>query len=346
MKIAILGAGLSGRLLAMRLVDLGASISLFDPDFSGQQSCGYQAAGMIAPISELTRGEPLLAILGVLSLKMWPFYSKKLKDSINLNRSGTLWLAHAREKNALMHHLLPLKSQIEFQWRIKDDLQKVVSCKLQCAGGINIEHEVYVNPRHFFRSSLEYLKEQCQLIPRKISLNDRCLDQFDWIIDTRGLGALDSFKTLRGIRGELLRLKFYTDLKCMIRFFTQHGIYYLVPHGHEEYVLGGTEIETDASDPVTVDHYLDLLATVTHFLPDFRQAQLLSYQIGMRPVLPSGLPFLKMAKNRLSINGLYRHGFLLAPFFVEWVAFLVGLTLADPSLNLTKADRERLCKMI
>ncbi|MFO1258272.1 MAG: FAD-dependent oxidoreductase [Gammaproteobacteria bacterium] len=346
MKIAILGAGLCGRLLAIRLLDLGVSICLIEKDFSGQHSCAYQAAGMVAPISELVCGEPLLAKLGAFGLQMWSYYSEKLEHAIDFVQSSTIWLSQADEKEVLMHYLATLKSHTNLQWVNKSYLQEILLCHLKCAGGIKIDNEAYLNPRQFFKYSSAYLKEACDLIVLETSQNETYLEHFDWVIDTRGLGAFESLKTLRGVKGELLRLKIQSHLKQMIRFFTRHGIYYLKPEGEQQYLLGGTEIETNEGGLITVENYLYLLATLSNFLPEFRQAELIGCQVGLRPTLSSGLPQLKIVNNIISLNGFYRHGFLISPFFIEWAIYLMDLRSVDPSLILTLEDRKRLCNAI
>ena len=54
MRVAIIGSGLVGRILAITLLESFADIriDLYDKstDFSGKSSCGYAAAGMVAPV--------------------------------------------------------------------------------------------------------------------------------------------------------------------------------------------------------------------------------------------------------------------------------------------------------
>ena len=51
-KIAVLGGGLSGRLIAFQLAEQGVSVELFEKgERNGAQAAAYVAAAMLAPSS-------------------------------------------------------------------------------------------------------------------------------------------------------------------------------------------------------------------------------------------------------------------------------------------------------
>ncbi len=54
MNIAIVGAGLLGRVVALNLINRGHTITIFEKDSKeGVTSAGFTAAGMLAPFAEL-----------------------------------------------------------------------------------------------------------------------------------------------------------------------------------------------------------------------------------------------------------------------------------------------------
>jgi glycine oxidase len=63
------------------------------------------------------------------------------------------------------------------------------------------------------------------------------------------------------------------------------------------------------------------------------EARILEFNTQVRPCLPDNLPSLHFDRERnvLSINGLYRHGFLLAPAIVEEVLSLLLLKRSSAS---------------
>ena len=82
MKVAIVGAGIMGRLTALTLSQVPQlQLSLFDQHhFHTRLSCSQVAAGMIAPYVELENAEPLILSLGRQSLALWPKLLKLLNS--------------------------------------------------------------------------------------------------------------------------------------------------------------------------------------------------------------------------------------------------------------------------
>ena len=48
-----------------------------------------------------------------------------------------------------------------------------------------------------------------------------------------------------------------------------------------------------------------------------REARILEFGSGLRPAFPDNLPRIAVDKQRIAVNGLYRHGFLIAPALAE-----------------------------
>ncbi len=97
-RIAIIGAGLIGRILAIECQLAGMAVSLFDRDKKdGQLSCAYAGAGMLAPYTELESTEPIIADLGIESLHLWPALLKKLPRHVFFQQNGSLVLAHPQD---------------------------------------------------------------------------------------------------------------------------------------------------------------------------------------------------------------------------------------------------------
>jgi glycine oxidase len=100
--VAIVGAGLLGRLLAMALNEQGYRITIFDRDApDGRNSCGYMGAGLLAPISELEMAESLIAALGFDSLVLWPGLLQSLASPVFFQQAGTLLVAHPFDRSEI-----------------------------------------------------------------------------------------------------------------------------------------------------------------------------------------------------------------------------------------------------
>ena len=62
---------------------------------------------------------------------------------------------------------------------------------------------------------------------------------------------------------------------------------------------------------------LELLGAAYAVHPAFAEARIIEFGSGLRPAFPDNLPRISIEQERISVNGLYRHGFLLAPALAE-----------------------------
>ena len=69
--------------------------------------------------------------------------------------------------------------------------------------------------------------------------------------------------------------------------------------------------------PVSVRSSLELLSAVYSMHTGFGEARIVKMLSNCRPTLRDNLPNIEQAEKLTRINGLYRHGYLLAPAIVE-----------------------------
>ena len=70
---------------------------------------------------------------------------------------------------------------------------------------------------------------------------------------------------------------------------------------------------------------LELLGAAYAVHPAFGEARIVEFGSGLRPAYPDNLPRIAVHNQKIAVNGLYRHGFLLAP--VERTAMYVAKVL-------------------
>ena len=51
--------------------------------------------------------------------------------------------------------------------------------------------------------------------------------------------------------------------------------------------------------------------------PAFAEARIVEFGAGLRPAFPDNRPRVTVEGSRIAVNGLYRHGFLIAPALAE-----------------------------
>jgi glycine oxidase len=94
----------------------------------------------------------------------------------------------------------------------------------------------------------------------------------------------------------------------------------VVPWGYGFYLVGATQIESDETGPVTVRSALELLSTAYALHPAFGEAEIVGFGANARPAFPDNLPRIIVKNDHIHVNGLFRHGFLLAPALAELTA--------------------------
>jgi len=94
-------------------------------------------------------------------------------------------------------------------------------------------------------------------------------------------------------------------------------------------MIGATVIESDDDGPATVRSALELLGSAYALHPAFGEAQILDLGAGVRPAFADNVPKIVVRGRTIHVNGLYRHGFLLAPVLAELVADYLATGAVD-----------------
>ena len=129
---------------------------------------------------------------------------------------------------------------------------------------------------------------------------------------------------LRGVRGEVCWIE-TAEVKISRPIRLLHPRYhlYLVPKGQTEagvyrYMLGATEIESEDKSPVSVRSQLEMLSALYCLSPALAEARITETDVNLRPAFPNHKPqVVRSGENLYRLNGLFRHGYLLAPAFLQ-----------------------------
>ena len=141
------------------------------------------------------------------------------------------------------------------------------------------------------------------------------------IIDCRGLASRDCQKNLRGVKGEMLMIDCpEINLTRPIRLLHPRIPIYIVPRGKGIYMLGATMIESDDNKNITARSLMELLNAAYAINPIFGESKILEIGVDARPSYPNNIPSIRKKDNIISVNGLFRHGFLLAPALARMVS--------------------------
>lgn len=336
-KIAILGAGLIGRSVAL-LLQPKFAVSLYEKNtINDSNTTGLLAAAMIAPTAESVIASDSIVNMGSCAQQLWP----KLLSQLNLDNlyqnKGSLILAHRQDMSDLEHFKQRLSEQSKSQVRAlsRFDITRLEpELSHQFAAGLFIESEGQLDNKGYYQATSKMIQNSDIHLHEHTDINIADLpESYDWIIDCRGLGSksevLQIKSKLRGVRGEVVRVRApEVELTRPIRIMHPRHPIYIAPKPNQEFVIGATEIESEDDKQATVRSTLELLSAAYSTHKGFAEAEILSVKAGLRPTFLDNEPKITKSGNFIQINGLYRHGYLLAPYILQQV-----LLLLDPSLS-------------
>ncbi|MCS7101748.1 MAG: FAD-dependent oxidoreductase [Burkholderiaceae bacterium] len=333
MRIGIAGAGLMGRLLAWHLARDGHTVEVFDamagpqPAFDGHGAAAFSAAGMLSPTAELDGGEPRIAELGWRSIAHWATITAALRVS-TFSQRGSLLVAHRHDLPSAYRVLARIGAQPPARAPQPLHAQALRALEPALAGVTHawlLPGEGHIEPV----ATMQALHERAEgvrwhwqrpvaaVAPGRLYLADGGERRFDWAVDTRGLGARPQL-SVRGVRGETVWLQLPAHgLTRPVRLLHPRYFVYLVPRNGDELLLGASSIESEDRSPVSLRSAVELMAAAYSAMPALAEARILQLDRNLRPALPDNLPHLECVPGLLRINGLYRHGWLVAPALAE-----------------------------
>ncbi|CAH9062522.1 hypothetical protein PSECIP111951_02709 [Pseudoalteromonas holothuriae] len=329
-RIAILGFGLVGRVAALML-HKHYQLSVYEAaESASHNGAGALAAAMLAPMAESVSCETDIAELGLKAMGIWAELLNQLPGDVMFQQAGTLVVAHTQDMGDLQSFIQRIKP-LEGHSAQRVRGQHIANLEPDLAGrfhqGVYLPSEGQLDNVAFYRESYQLLQQvgvqfhfsqAVQLEQRNSAPVEVNGQIFDWIIDCRGIGAKTQNKGLRGVRGEVARV-FAPEVTLNRPVRLMHPRYpiYIAPKPNHEFVIGATEIESQDSGPITVRSALELLSAAYTIHSGFAEGRVMAIEAGLRPAFDDNRPRISSKGNVISINGLYRHGYLLAPVIVR-----------------------------
>ena len=378
MRIAIVGAGIMGRMMAWQLLQRQEAISLtiFDKDsIESGSAAAYTAAGMLAPYSELESADLAVFHMGLASLTRWPdvihTLNSRLAKPLTLFDRGTLVVAHRQDKADFQQFSRQLIGKLPdfVQDRVFSHMQFLTQPTLhqyapQLAnhfeGALYLPNEAWVDTAEVMAGLADCLQQSAvkwhaNTHVLRVDNEQQSADAnsaavflpegkhvFDYVIDCRGLGAKQdvsvvgqrgaklSYNTvddktceqqmpeLRGVRGGVITLYApEVELKHAVRLMHPRYKLYIAPRHNHHFVIGASQIESEDTGPITVRSTLELLSAAYSIDAGFGEAKIVKTATNCRPAYPNNLPKVHFNQRVIRINGLFRHGYLLAPMLAE-----------------------------
>ena len=313
--VAVIGAGVAGLTSALVLAERGASVRVVDRSPGlGPAQCSWYAGGMLAPWCERESAEPEVVTLGRDAADFW---AARVPGVV---RRGSLVVAPARDSGELRRFARRTENH---EWLDKAALDRLEpGLEGRFARALFFPEEAHLDPRRALAALLARLEGLG--VEVRFGAEEEEAGEAEWLLDCRGLAAADRLPELRGVKGEMLYIRSpEVALTRTLRLIHPRIPIYLVPRGDGFYMLGATMIENADRERITARSMVELLSAAYALHPAFGEAEVVEIGADARPAFPDNLPRVVREGRRLHVNGLFRHGFLLAPAMAERAARIV-----------------------
>lgn len=316
MRVTVVGAGVAGLVTAVALAESGVTVEVIERGAAlGAGSCSWSAGGMLAPWCERESADAAVSALGEASLDWW---SQRHRGTV---RRGSLVVAPPRDIGELSRFA---RRTERFEWL---GAEAIAALEPDLAGrfhkALYFPDEGHLEPRLALASLAERLIARG--VPVRFGVDALALPPAaDWIVDCRGFAARDALFDLRGVRGEMLVVRSREiALRRPVRMLHPRIPLYIVPRAGGGFMVGATMIESAERGRITARSMIELLNGAYALHPAFGEAEIVEVGADVRPAFPDNLPRLLRQGRTIFLNGLFRHGFLLAPAFAREVTEVV-----------------------
>jgi len=313
MRAIVIGAGVVGLTTAVTLAERGAEVTLVERSGQLGGNASWLAGGMLAPFCEGESAPQSVVERGQGAIDWWdarvPGVTRKgtlviapPRDAGEIERFAARTTSHAPADEARIAELEP-----DLAWRFRK--------------GLFFADEGHLDPRVALAALIERLRARGGEI--LLGVDGDALGEMDAVVDCRGWAAREALPRLRGVRGEMMRIRSReVRLARAVRFLHPRIPLYIVPRANNEFMIGATMIESPEKGAVSVRSAIELLGAAYALHPAFGEAEILEMSADVRPAFPDNEPRVEERGGRIFVNGFFRHGFLLAPAFAARAAEL------------------------
>lgn len=356
----VVGAGAIGLATAWRAAGRGLRVTVVDPDPGAGAS--WAAAGMLAPVSEVTYEEEGLLDLTLASARRYPDFVAELEDAtgrrVGYRSCGTLLVARDADDRRVLDDLYDYQRRLGLDVERLDrtacrDREPLLSPRVR--GGVAVGGDHAIDNRR--------LVETLRVAVEKAGKIDLVTDEVTRVVvedgavagvHTAGGERIEALAVViaagawsgriagipdvarppvRPVRGELLYLR--DDgrrgddgpfIRHNLRAVVRGSSVYLVARGDGRYVVGATVEEQGFDTSVTAGGVWELLRDAREVLPAISELQILELVAGLRPGSPDNAPILGSTPvdGLVLATGHYRNGILLTPVTADAVAGLLA----------------------
>ncbi len=312
MRILIKGAGVAGLTAAHTLSARGHQVEVAEKSAAPGLGASHYAGGMLAPWCEGETAADTVVKAGELSIDWWDEALPGL-----VARKGTLVVAQARDLVELERFA---SRTSHFEWLDEKGIAELEpALEGRFRRGLFFPGEAHIDPR----AALSELYRRLQATGVRFHFNteDHVDAEYERIIDCTGKAAISNGSALRGVRGEMLYLKTADiTLSRPVRLLHPRIPLYVAPQPGQRFMVGATMIESENDGPISARSLMEFLNAAYALHPALGEAEVIETGTGVRPAYADNIPRISVDGRNITINGMYRHGYLVAPWLAEQLA--------------------------
>lgn len=305
---------------------------------------------MLAPVGELTFGEPELLRMTLAAAERYPSFVAELEAEAGITtgyeRLGALHVALDRDEAAELRRVHDLQRSLDLgaEWLPPHRCRELEpGLTPSTNGGVHAPGEAAIDPRALTGALLAALELQGAEVRSGTEVTEALMEgnricgvrgesgeelRADNVVLAAGAwsgeaGWLpeEARPPVRPVKGQILELRARDGAAPCRRIIASERVY-LVPRGDGRLIVGATVEEQGFDTAVTAGGVHELLREAYRLLPEVAEMELLDAAAGLRPGTPDNLPLI----GRGALDGLilacghYRNGILLAPLTADAVA--------------------------
>lgn len=347
--IAIIGGGVMGCAVALRLAQRGLAVTVIERGIPGAEASSA-AAGILGPQMESEHPGPLLE-LGLRSRALYPALAVELHDATGIDigyvRSGVLAVAFdaAQEADLGARRTWQLARGLRVETLPAESLRAIEpAISPAVLGGLRFADDAQVNARDLARALSQAAASagarflQGRYVRRVVTergaavgveLDGEILPAAAVVVAAgswSGLveGAGVPTQVVRPARGQMVSIE--TRPPIFRHVISVHGRGYLVPRRDGSVLAGSTMEMAGFRKEVTVAGLAQILTLAHQLVPALADAPVAATWSNFRPYTEDHLPVLGLTGVRglVLATGHFRNGILLAPITGQAIAELVA----------------------
>jgi glycine oxidase len=344
----VVGAGAIGLACAWRAAQRGLRVRVLEQDQPGSGASGV-AAGMLAPVGEVSWGEERLLRLAQASHALWPGFADELRTAAGTDVGylaiGSLHVALDRDEAAELRRRLELMTELglEARWMRGAEARELEpGLSPRCAGAVLAPHESAADPRMLVgalrtaaeRAGAEVVAgaEVTELLTEAGSASGvRTADGAEHLASAvvaasgawsgaPGWIPSEAKPPVRPVKGQIVTLRSADGRAPCARVIESERVY-LVPRADGRLIAGATVEEMGFDTRITAGGVFEILREAYRAIPEVAELELVETVAGLRPGTPDNVPLIGPAAidGLVFATGHYRNGILLAPLTADAV---------------------------